>query len=74
MHKKNYASKYTFVNVINFVLNCSNTAERRSRMISAPTNFNHVSHMGPGEGIQLQKLMDLPAVRPLLMSECSYIF
>ncbi|XP_054720162.1 serine/threonine-protein kinase MRCK alpha-like [Uloborus diversus] len=41
-----------------------NTAERRSRMISAPTNFNHVSHMGPGEGIQLQKLMDLPAVKP----------
>ncbi|XP_035205943.1 serine/threonine-protein kinase MRCK alpha-like [Stegodyphus dumicola] len=41
-----------------------NTTERRSRMISAPTNFNHVSHMGPGEGIQLQKLMDLPAVKP----------
>ncbi|KAG8194299.1 hypothetical protein JTE90_004528 [Oedothorax gibbosus] len=47
-----------------------NTAERRSRMISAPTNFNHVSHMGPGEGIQLQKLMDLPAVKPVNQQQC----
>ncbi|CRL04166.1 CLUMA_CG017277, isoform A [Clunio marinus] len=31
--------------------------DRRSKMISAPTNFNHVSHMGPG--IQ-QKFVDLP--------------
>ncbi|GIX85257.1 hypothetical protein CEXT_551041 [Caerostris extrusa] len=44
--------------------------ERRSRMISAPTNFNHVSHMGPGEGIQLQKLMDLPAVKPATQQQC----
>jgi hypothetical protein len=29
-------------------------------MISAPTNFNHISHMGPGDGIQIQRLMDLP--------------
>lgn len=29
-------------------------------MISAPTNFNHISHMGPGEGIQKQRLIDLP--------------
>lgn len=35
----------------------SKGADRRSRMISAPTNFNHIQHMGPGE---LQKLIDLP--------------
>lgn len=34
--------------------------DRRSRLISGPTNFNHISHMGPGVGIQLQKLVDLP--------------
>ncbi|XP_036405269.1 serine/threonine-protein kinase MRCK beta-like isoform X1 [Megalops cyprinoides] len=32
--------------------------ELRSRMISKPTNFNHVAHMGPGDGKQV--LMDLP--------------
>uniref|UniRef100_A0A4X1TQZ1 Serine/threonine-protein kinase MRCK beta n=1 Tax=Sus scrofa TaxID=9823 RepID=A0A4X1TQZ1_PIG len=32
--------------------------ELRSRMISNPTNFNHVAHMGPGDGMQV--LMDLP--------------
>uniref|UniRef100_A0A336K2J9 non-specific serine/threonine protein kinase n=1 Tax=Culicoides sonorensis TaxID=179676 RepID=A0A336K2J9_CULSO len=37
----------------------SNT-DRRSKMISAPTNFNHISHMGPGDGIQKQRLLDLP--------------
>lgn len=34
--------------------------DRRSKMISAPSNFNHISHMGPGEGIQIQRLIDLP--------------
>ncbi|XP_077366411.1 serine/threonine-protein kinase MRCK beta isoform X3 [Festucalex cinctus] len=34
--------------------------ELRSRMISNPTNFNHVAHMGPGDGMQV--LMDLPLV------------
>lgn len=29
-------------------------------MISNPTNFNHVAHMGPGDGMQV--LMDLPLV------------
>lgn len=29
-------------------------------MISAPTNFNHISHVGPGDGIQNQRLLDLP--------------
>lgn len=33
------------------------SADRRSRMISAPSNFNHIQHMGPSE---LQKLIDLP--------------
>ncbi|KAM6954695.1 serine/threonine-protein kinase MRCK beta [Aplochiton taeniatus] len=32
--------------------------ELRSRMISNPINFNHVAHMGPGDGMQV--LMDLP--------------
>lgn len=34
--------------------------ELRSKMISHPTNFNHVAHMGPGDG--MQALMDLPLV------------
>lgn len=34
--------------------------DRRSKMISAPSNFNHISHMGPGDGIKIQQLMDLP--------------
>ena len=38
---------------------CSNP-DRRSKLISAPSNFNHISHMGPGDGIQIQRLMDLP--------------
>uniref|UniRef100_A0AAY4EI48 non-specific serine/threonine protein kinase n=1 Tax=Denticeps clupeoides TaxID=299321 RepID=A0AAY4EI48_9TELE len=37
--------------------------ELRSKMISNPTNFNHVAHMGPGDGMQV--LMDLPLVRTL---------
>ncbi|XP_078593888.1 serine/threonine-protein kinase MRCK alpha-like isoform X20 [Branchiostoma floridae x Branchiostoma japonicum] len=42
--------------------------ERRSKLISAPMNFNHVSHMGPGDGIQILK--DLPVtVQPRLPSE-----
>lgn len=35
-------------------------SDRRSKMISAPSNFNHISHMGPGDGIQNQRLLDLP--------------
>lgn len=35
--------------------------DRRSKMISAPSNFNHISHMGPGDGIQMQRLLDLPS-------------
>ncbi|XP_078344292.1 serine/threonine-protein kinase MRCK alpha-like isoform X3 [Oculina patagonica] len=33
-------------------------ADIRSKLISAPTNFNHISHMGPGDGFQIIK--DLP--------------
>ncbi|KAJ8270484.1 hypothetical protein GJAV_G00115340 [Gymnothorax javanicus] len=37
--------------------------EMRSKLISKPTNFNHVVHMGPGDGMQILK--DLPMnVRP----------
>ncbi|XP_049291758.1 serine/threonine-protein kinase Genghis Khan isoform X2 [Anopheles funestus] len=36
------------------------STDRRSKLISAPTNFNHISHMGPGDGIQKQRLLDLP--------------
>lgn len=39
--------------------NKQRSTDRRSKLISAPTNFNHISHMGPGEGIQRQKLIDL---------------
>lgn len=35
--------------------------EMRNKLISNPTNFNHVVHMGPGDGIQILK--DLPMVR-----------
>ena len=34
--------------------------DRRSKMISAPSNFNHISHMGPGDGIQIQRLINFP--------------
>ncbi|XP_073712314.1 serine/threonine-protein kinase MRCK alpha isoform X2 [Misgurnus anguillicaudatus] len=32
--------------------------EKRNKLISNPTNFNHVAHMGPGDGMQI--LRDLP--------------
>ncbi|XP_072933847.1 serine/threonine-protein kinase Genghis Khan [Epargyreus clarus] len=35
-------------------------SERRAKLISAPTHFTHVSHMGPGDGIRSQRLLDLP--------------
>lgn len=31
----------------------------RRKLISAPTNFNHISHMGP-DPVQKQRLLDLP--------------
>ncbi|XP_065345680.1 serine/threonine-protein kinase Genghis Khan isoform X4 [Cloeon dipterum] len=44
-----------------FSLREANKSTRtRSKLISAPTNFNHISHMGPGDGIQNQRLLDLP--------------
>ncbi|CAL4060084.1 unnamed protein product, partial [Meganyctiphanes norvegica] len=36
------------------------TSDRRSKLISGPTNFNHISHMGPGDSIEIQRLVDLP--------------
>ncbi|KRZ66878.1 Serine/threonine-protein kinase MRCK beta [Trichinella papuae] len=32
---------------------------RKSVMISGPSDFSHVTHMGPGEGIEFQHLLDL---------------
>lgn len=40
-------------------------ADIRSKLISAPTNFNHISHMGPGDGFQIIK--DLPVVSRFTM-------
>ncbi|CRK98152.1 CLUMA_CG011520, isoform A [Clunio marinus] len=34
------------------------SGSERRKLISAPTNFNHISHMGPD--LQKQKLLDLP--------------
>uniref|UniRef100_A0A3B4Z8A4 non-specific serine/threonine protein kinase n=1 Tax=Stegastes partitus TaxID=144197 RepID=A0A3B4Z8A4_9TELE len=47
--------------------------ELRSKMISNPTNFNHVAHMGPGDGMQV--LMDLPLVTPppYCTSSCRHV-
>uniref|UniRef100_A0A673FN19 non-specific serine/threonine protein kinase n=1 Tax=Sinocyclocheilus rhinocerous TaxID=307959 RepID=A0A673FN19_9TELE len=44
--------------------------EMRSKLISNPTNFNHVAHMGPGDGMQV--LMDLPLVIPVFFLFCFY--
>ena len=48
--------------MLSYLLKCCNcrNPDRRSKMISAPSNFNHITHMGPGDGIQIQRLMDLP--------------
>ncbi len=27
--------------------------EKRNKLISNPMNFNHVAHMGPGDGMQI---------------------
>ncbi|XP_067120003.1 serine/threonine-protein kinase Genghis Khan-like isoform X5 [Centruroides vittatus] len=45
------------------------TTDRRSRIISGPTNFNHISHMGPGQGIQLQKLIDIPKAQQIVSNQ-----
>ncbi|KAL4630442.1 serine/threonine-protein kinase MRCK alpha isoform X3 [Arapaima gigas] len=39
--------------------------EMRNKLISNPTNFNHVVHMGPGDGIQILKDLPMPG-SPLL--------
>uniref|UniRef100_A0A8C7E4S2 Serine/threonine-protein kinase MRCK alpha n=1 Tax=Naja naja TaxID=35670 RepID=A0A8C7E4S2_NAJNA len=42
--------------------------EMRNKLISHPTNFNHIAHMGPGDGIQILK--DLPMVSKKKMPFC----
>ena len=53
---------YIFIYIIIYIdiLFTHFSTDRRSKMISAPSNFNHISHMGPGDGIQKQRLLDLP--------------
>lgn len=46
--------------MIQIFINCYRS-ERKSKLISGPSNFNHISHMGPGDGIQMQRLLELPA-------------
>uniref|UniRef100_A0A8C1E1J8 Serine/threonine-protein kinase MRCK alpha n=1 Tax=Cyprinus carpio carpio TaxID=630221 RepID=A0A8C1E1J8_CYPCA len=41
------------------------------RLISNPMNFNHVAHMGPGDGMQI--LRDLPMVRASSLKEYSTV-
>ncbi|XP_016846183.2 serine/threonine-protein kinase MRCK alpha isoform X8 [Anolis carolinensis] len=38
--------------------------EMRNRLISNPTNFNHIAHMGPGDGIQILKDLPMQNLRP----------
>lgn len=45
--------------------------EMRSKLISNPTNFNHVAHMGPGDGMQV--LMDLPLVNIRINCQQQYL-
>ena len=52
-----FNSDHVFIKYFYFIFR---NPDRRSKMISAPSNFNHISHMGPGDGIQIQRLMDLP--------------
>ncbi|XP_064412674.1 serine/threonine-protein kinase MRCK alpha isoform X2 [Latimeria chalumnae] len=35
--------------------------EMRNKLISNPTNFNHIVHMGPGDGIQILKDLPMPS-------------
>ncbi|XP_073904930.1 serine/threonine-protein kinase MRCK alpha isoform X15 [Castor canadensis] len=34
--------------------------EMRNKLISNPTNFNHIAHMGPGDGVQILKDLPMP--------------
>ncbi|XP_053768164.1 serine/threonine-protein kinase MRCK alpha isoform X7 [Desmodus rotundus] len=34
--------------------------EMRNKLISNPTNFNHIAHMGPGDGMQILKDLPVP--------------
>ncbi|CDW57642.1 serine:threonine protein kinase MRCK alpha [Trichuris trichiura] len=45
---------------------------RKSLMISGPSNFSHITHMGPGEGIEFQQLIDLNQSHPKVVDpRCS---
>jgi len=44
-------------------VNCSRALERKSRIISGPSNFSHVAHMGPDQG--MKALIELPVVKLL---------
>ena len=46
-------------------------ADMKSKLISLPTNFNHVSHMGPGDGIPVLK--DMPLVSPTALTSHSLL-
>jgi len=43
---------------------CSRALERKSRIISGPSNFSHIMHMGPDQG--MKALIDLPVVSSCL--------
>jgi len=45
---------------------CSRALERKSRIISGPSNFSHIAHMGPDQG--MQALIELPVVKILSLS------
>lgn len=58
--ERTFLIEYLF-GIVNNCMDCLLfRTDRRSKMISAPTNFNHISHLGPGDGIQKQRLLDLP--------------
>lgn len=58
-HNECKGIRYKSSNFLKLRLLFFSNTDRRSRLISAPTNFNHISHMGPGDGIQRQRLIDL---------------
>ncbi|XP_017770239.1 PREDICTED: serine/threonine-protein kinase Genghis Khan isoform X2 [Nicrophorus vespilloides] len=47
--------------------------DRRSKLISGPTNFNHISHMGPGQGIERQRLIDLTVAAGMAAGEAPHV-
>ena len=45
-------------------------ADLVSKLISGPSNFEHVSHMGPGDGLQI--LQDIPNNQAVRMLMCKF--